>query len=145
MDIATGNISTNTHQNYSSEGSSTTFQVKSDVPESPLAQCYVLNLLATCTADQQSSVLDGSALVHDYIVIDANTSSLFPELNGTNGNSATSSGGSGSGSGGSGTGNTTTASGSAGPKPTFTGEAALFRVGWVMIGTVVAGMSVVVL
>lgn len=91
-DIATGNISTNTNHNYSTLGPSSSFQIKNEVPESPKAQCYVLNLLGTCTADQQASVLDGSALVHDYIVINANTTSLFPGLYGSNGTSTSTNG-----------------------------------------------------
>ena len=89
-DIATGNVSTLITSNYSTQGPSSSFQFKNDAPESPKAQCYVLNLLGTCTKEQQASVLNGSALVHDYIVIDANTTGLFPELYGSNGTNATS-------------------------------------------------------
>jgi hypothetical protein len=138
-DIATGNISTNANQNYSTQGPSSSFQFKNDVPESPKAQCYVLNLLGTCTADQQASVLDGSALVHDYIVIDANTTSLFPGLNinnGTNGSNGTS----GNGGGGSGASNVS-ATGTAAP-PRFTGGAGAVVVGWEMIGAVIGIVGV---
>ena len=89
-DIATGNVSTLITSNYSTQGPSSSFQFKNDAPESPKAQCYVLNLLGTCTKEQQASVLNGSALVHDYIVIDANTTGLFPGLYGSNGTNATS-------------------------------------------------------
>ncbi len=143
-DIATGNISTNSNQTYSSQGPSSSFQFKNVAPESPKAQCYILNLPGTCTADQQDSVLNGSALVHDYIVIDANTTYLFPGLNGTGGSNGTSGNGAG-GSGTSGKGNvsgTGTAS-----SPTFTGGATVLTLGWDMIGTVVGivGMGFAVL
>ena len=129
-DIATGNLSTNTNQNYSTQGPSSSFQIKNDVPESPKAQCYVLNLMATCTEDQRMSVVNGSALVHDHIVIDANTTYLFPDLNGTAGPNGT------SGSGG--TGGKTTGSGTgAAPSPTTKGTAGTVRVEWKFIGSVV--------
>lgn len=56
----------------------------------------MLNLLGTRTSDQQANVLDGSALVHDYIVVNANTTYLFPGFNsisGTNGTSESGGGG----------------------------------------------------
>lgn len=141
-DIATGNISTNANQNYSTQGPSSSFQFKTDVPESPKAQCYVLNLLGTCTDDQQASVLDGSALVHDYIVIDANTTGLFPGLNSTNGTNS-SNGTNGNGGGGSGAGGAGNVSGTGtASSPTFTGGAGAIIVGWEMIGTVVGIVGV---
>lgn len=80
LDIATGKINTESTPGYSSTGSPTTFQVKNDVPPSPAPTCYILAAFATCTDDAFNSVLNGSALIHDYIVIDRNSSALFPGL-----------------------------------------------------------------
>jgi len=77
-DIATGTISTSGHGNYSTAGSSTTFQVKNQDLGSPSPQCYVLALASTCTDEQYQSVVEGKGLVHNYILIDANQSHLFP-------------------------------------------------------------------
>jgi hypothetical protein len=44
-------------------------------------------LLSTCNDDQYNSVLDGTALIHDYIVIDKITAGLFPGLGNGNGTS----------------------------------------------------------
>lgn len=87
-DIATGTVNTATNGDYSTEGSSTTFQIKDEVPPVPQPTCYLYNFLASCTDDQVSAVEDGTALVHDWVVIDNNTIGLFPELsNGTTGGS----------------------------------------------------------
>jgi len=99
-DIATGKISTLNKANYSTEGPSTTFQIKNAVPESPAPTCYVLAFQSTCTNDQQAAVLNGTALVHDYIVIDENTTSLFPGVgNGSAGGGYGSGNGTGTGKG----------------------------------------------
>ena len=37
----------------------------------------------TCTDDQQASVLNGTGLVHDYILIDKNQTDLFPGIGNT--------------------------------------------------------------
>ena len=116
-DIATGNIDTTQNTNYSTAGSSTTFEVKNQDPGSPSPQCYVLALEATCTADQMDSVVNGTGLVHDYILIDANQSHLFP---GVGNNDPT--GGSG-GSGGS------------GGKPPPQNGADLLRMSWAILGS----------
>ena len=84
LDIATGKISTNNHSNYSSTGSSTTFQVKNQDPGSLSPQCYILDLLNTCTEEQIQSVANGTGLVHDWILIDKNQTNLFPGIGNNN-------------------------------------------------------------
>lgn len=108
-DIATGAVDTVQNKDYSSRGSPTTFQVKNTVPDSPAPTCYVLSFQNTCTADTQAAVLNGTALVHDYIVIDENTTALFPGVGGNvtgggHGNGSGSSSGGGGGAYGNGTG-----------------------------------------
>lgn len=75
FDIATGNVSTTENKDYSSKGSNTTFQVSNDVPEYPAPTCYILSFQATCTMEQQQSVIDGSAHIHNYIVSDPDSDS----------------------------------------------------------------------
>ena len=130
-DIATGNTSTLITSNYSTQGPSSSFQFKNDPPESPKAQCYVLNLLGTCTHEQQASVLNGSALVHDYIVIDANTTGLFPGLYGSNGTNATS------------TGSSTPSATKGGPSPSSTSGGVPCGLGaeWTVVWTIVTMMG----
>jgi hypothetical protein len=45
----------------------------------PGSQCYVLDQ-GQCTAEQWKTVMNGTALIKNWIVVDANTSYLFPEL-----------------------------------------------------------------
>jgi carboxypeptidase C (cathepsin A) len=97
-DIATGKIDVAANASFSTTGPSDTWARKDTVPESPQPTCYTYNLLSTCTEDQYDAVVNGQALIHDYIVIDNNTSGLFPGIssnssgNGNGGGSASSSG-----------------------------------------------------
>lgn len=93
-DIATGTVSTTDNQTYSSKGTPSTWQYKNEVPDSPAPTCYVRALLATCTEDQVGAVLNGTALVHNWIVVDNNTATLS---NGTVSNGTSSSNGTTSG------------------------------------------------
>ena len=86
-DIATGNVSTTDNKTYSSTGTTSTWQIKNEVPDSPAPTCYVRALLASCTEDQIAAVVNGTALVRDWIVIDNNTATLS---NGTVGHGTTS-------------------------------------------------------
>lgn len=87
LDIATGGVSTAKNATYATEGPSNTFHIKNTVPEAPAPTCYIQELLETCTNDQISAVQNGTVLIHYWIVIDANTTHLFPGLGGTNGTS----------------------------------------------------------
>ena len=101
FDIASGSKKIAQNGSYGTVGPSSTFSIKNKVPESPQPTCYIYALGATCDDDQFNSVVDGTALVHDYIVIDNYTAGLFPGVggNGTTGN-GTSGGGGGSGTSG---------------------------------------------
>ncbi|PYH98993.1 alpha/beta-hydrolase [Aspergillus ellipticus CBS 707.79] len=68
-DIATGRISTVKNPEYASEGPSSTWEVKNPVPDSPAPTCYVLDMGSRCTAAQVESVVNGSAVVRDYVVV----------------------------------------------------------------------------
>jgi hypothetical protein len=76
-DIATGTISTTDNQNYSSTGTSSIWQYQNNVPDSPAPTCYVRALLASCTDDQILAVVNRTALVRDWIVVDENTAALW--------------------------------------------------------------------
>ncbi|KAL8700597.1 MAG: hypothetical protein Q9201_005361 [Fulgogasparrea decipioides] len=74
QDIATGNINVNANQNYSSEGPLSSLDTRQAPPENPYGhQCYVLALGATCTDEEVEMVLDGTAVVHNYILINGNS------------------------------------------------------------------------
>ena len=130
MDIATGNIDVSNSGNandYSTSGPSDSFSIKNEVPESPTPQCYILSLTATCTEEQQQAVINGSGLIHDYILIDRNQSNLFPGIspNASIGNGMSNSTGSAGG-----TNNLTTSSGAPIPGPSsFTSDSSYLGIG----------------
>jgi hypothetical protein len=71
-DIATGRVSTTDNKDYSTTGPSSTWQIKNEVPDSPVPTCYVRAFASSCTPEQQKAVLNGTALVKDWVVIDTN-------------------------------------------------------------------------
>jgi hypothetical protein len=90
FDIATGNISTIDNATFSTAGPEKVDDIKNEVVTLPGSQCYVLDR-DQCTAEQWETVENGTALVKNWIVVDANTTFLFPELTGnsTNGTLST--------------------------------------------------------
>ena len=119
LDIATGEVSTARNPDYATTGPADTWSVKQEAPESEPAFCYTYALGSTCSDEQFESVVDGTAIVRDYILIDNYTSELFPELaaaaqNGSSGNNGT------QGGGGTEEGN-------------YEGAAAALRTSWVMV------------
>ncbi|KAL8970015.1 MAG: hypothetical protein Q9197_004047 [Variospora fuerteventurae] len=92
QDIATGAVDVNANPDYSTQGPSDTLSTRQAPPDRPYPdQCYILALGDTCTEEQIESVLDGTALVRNYILIDANQTDSFPgvdALNGTTGGDA---------------------------------------------------------
>lgn len=77
-DIATGTKDTS-RQQYSSVGSGDTWGAKSEIPDAELWFCYTL-VPETCTEEQLAAVQNGSAKISRYVVEDANSTVLFPEL-----------------------------------------------------------------
>jgi carboxypeptidase C (cathepsin A) len=90
FDIATGNVSTAQNPSYSSEGPVDVYNITNKPVQLGGSQCYVLDR-DQCTNDQWESVMNGTALIKNWIVVDANTSYLFPDLAGNG--TATPSGG----------------------------------------------------
>ncbi|KNG45415.1 carboxypeptidase s1 [Stemphylium lycopersici] len=104
-DISTGNVSIAESPDYATEGPSDVYNITNEPIVDAGAQCYVLDP-GQCTEDQWASVMNGTALVRNWIVVDANTSYLFPDLvgNGTIGSG-------------------TKPSGTGSPMPTYAGAA----------------------
>lgn len=73
-DIATGEIDLNeyasTHkEQYSTTGPRDTWHMKNDVLPQPPRQCYILDIPSRCTADEAEWIMDGTAIVKDWILI----------------------------------------------------------------------------
>ncbi|KAL2865623.1 putative carboxypeptidase S1 [Aspergillus lucknowensis] len=70
QDIATGKISTAEDSTYTTDGPSSTWNITNTVPDSPAPTCYILSLNSYCTDEQIESVVNGTALIKDYILVD---------------------------------------------------------------------------
>ncbi|KAF2203709.1 alpha/beta-hydrolase [Delitschia confertaspora ATCC 74209] len=79
MDIATGNISTIEKDDYKTEGPTNVYDIKNEPIPRAAPTCYVLDR-DQCSEEQWESVENGTALVRNWIVVDANTSHMFPDL-----------------------------------------------------------------
>lgn len=65
-DIATGLLPV--LDDLATEGLSSTFHVKNEVPELSESRCYV-RAPSTCTPEQYATVVDGTAIVKDFFVV----------------------------------------------------------------------------
>lgn len=78
LDVATGKEST-VGDDYGTEGPMEVFNITNEPIPAPAPTCYVLDR-AQCTDEQWATVENGTALVRNWIVVDANTSHMFPDL-----------------------------------------------------------------
>ncbi|KAL7624533.1 hypothetical protein AAE478_006098 [Parahypoxylon ruwenzoriense] len=82
-DVGAGNSG---QSGYGTRGTADTWAIKNEDPPDLLHFCYVYDSLSsTCTQDQIDSVLNGSAVIANGIVRDANSTRLFPESFGGDG------------------------------------------------------------
>ena len=86
-DIATGEVDTAGDPDYATEGPDNTWHLKNTPPPDLVRFCYLRDISATCTWDQYNAILNGTAVISNGILVDKNSTSLFPELvqNGTGG------------------------------------------------------------
>jgi Serine carboxypeptidase len=78
LDVATGQVTTGpalTLRTYSSDGISSTWGIKNEIPAPVTPECYILSP-PTCTEEELSKVVTGDAFIKDYIVVnDVNNAS----------------------------------------------------------------------
>ncbi|SPO05481.1 related to serine-type carboxypeptidase Z precursor [Cephalotrichum gorgonifer] len=67
-DVGTGEVEAS--EDYSSEGPSTVFDVRHELPKSRKPICYLYDIALTCNPKQIQSLIDGTAIVKDFIVVD---------------------------------------------------------------------------
>ncbi|KEZ45372.1 hypothetical protein SAPIO_CDS2201 [Scedosporium apiospermum] len=67
-DVATGQL--NALESYKSEGPPSVRHVTAKAPESLAPVCYVFDIQLTCTPNQIQALADGSAVVHNFIVVE---------------------------------------------------------------------------
>ncbi|KAI8630805.1 carboxypeptidase S1 [Xylariaceae sp. FL1651] len=129
-DIATGTVDTAANPDYATNGTADTWAIKNEDPADPVHYCYLYDIEDTCTDEQTESIKNGTAVIVNGILKDANSTRLFPEVfNSTDSGSSSSSTQSPTPtSSESGSGTSPTASGSS-PTPTESGSGASFLVG----------------
>jgi carboxypeptidase C (cathepsin A) len=84
-DIATGKIDTAPHTDTDTyttptTGPKDTWAFKNKDPPEPLWVCYTWAVGDTCTDEQQEALANGTAVVRDWIYMDANSTSLYPGI-----------------------------------------------------------------
>ncbi|OQO09089.1 hypothetical protein B0A48_05980 [Cryoendolithus antarcticus] len=79
-DVATGRVNTAHNARYSTSGPSDSLAFRNKAPERPVQYCYTAWLGDTCDQDHTDALLNGTATVCDYLVKDANTTVLFPDI-----------------------------------------------------------------
>ena len=80
MDVATGMVATAKNASYATTGLADTWHIKNDLPKQPLHFCYTLDLADTCTQEQVYAVGNETVTVKDWIVVDKNSTALFPQI-----------------------------------------------------------------
>ncbi len=106
-DIATGEVNTVSGDPYQTYGPASSWQFKNQDPPEFQQFCYVLDPTALCTEDQIMAVENGTAQIVNYIVVDSNSTELFPAVAAAASSSASGTSGNGASKTGSGGGETT--------------------------------------
>ncbi|KAI7495333.1 Carboxypeptidase S1 [Hortaea werneckii] len=86
-DIATGEESTASGgegggegETYSTTGPSDMLAITNEPPAQPVQFCYTLDAGSTCTEEELERLSEGSAIVDHFILVDCNSTQLFPEV-----------------------------------------------------------------
>ncbi|KAI1395449.1 serine carboxypeptidase [Hypoxylon fuscum] len=83
-DIATGEVDLVENPEYATNGTADTWAIKNEDPPDLLHFCYIYDT-STCTDEQIESVLNGTAIIINGIIKDKNSTQLFPEFFGDDG------------------------------------------------------------
>ena len=79
-DVSSGKLDIARNSSYCTTGPADTWATKNVPPEQPLQVCYSLDAEATCTSEQQRAIANGSAVLRDWILRDANSTLLYPDI-----------------------------------------------------------------
>lgn len=69
LDVSIGKVSTTKVPDYHTSGPGSVFSVKNPMPKYAPAQCYLWDVLETCTLEQGAALLDGTAKMKDFILV----------------------------------------------------------------------------
>ncbi|ETI22246.1 hypothetical protein G647_06319 [Cladophialophora carrionii CBS 160.54] len=81
-DIATGEVDVARNASYGTPTTAPkdTWAIKNEDPPEPLWVCYTWAVGDTCTDEQQEALSNGTAVVRDWIYMDANSTMLYPGI-----------------------------------------------------------------
>ncbi|KAK5688402.1 hypothetical protein LTS10_000380 [Elasticomyces elasticus] len=69
-DLSSGRLpTTGQFNNYTTDGPSSSFAIKDVLPAPPNPICHMYDVSGTCTTDQYEALVDGSAVIKDFVVI----------------------------------------------------------------------------
>ena len=80
LDIATGTTSTGAKSLYATEGPPNTWHFKNELPPPFLNFCYLYSARALCTEEQIEAIKNGTAEIRSWIVVDKNSTLMFPDV-----------------------------------------------------------------
>ena len=69
LDVSIGKVSTTKVKDYHTSGPSNIFGHKNKLPTFAPAQCYLWDIMETCTPDQGNAFANGTAVTKDFIMI----------------------------------------------------------------------------
>lgn len=78
-DVATGLVG-RAAGDYGTVGPADTWDVRNVPPGQPLWVCYGLDGGATCTEEELEAISNGTAVLRDWILEDANSTLLYPGI-----------------------------------------------------------------
>jgi hypothetical protein len=68
-DVATGSVEVGKNGSYSSVGLESSFGIKNVAPESLANECYLWDVVNTCTQEEMGILKSGNGTVRDYILV----------------------------------------------------------------------------
>ena len=84
-DVASGTVDTLVNPDYSTTGPASSWNFTTPGPQQPAQFCYTLDT-GTCLPNQIAALRNGSALIKNYILVDANSTKIWPDLEASGGN-----------------------------------------------------------
>jgi hypothetical protein len=67
-DVATGNIDTFGNSSYSSTGPESSFEIKNVLPASLENECYLWDVVNTCTAEEREALANGTGVMKNFVL-----------------------------------------------------------------------------
>jgi hypothetical protein len=67
-DVATGTVDTTKNSSYSSTGPESSFGIKNMLPPNLESECYLWDVVNTCTDEERQALANGTAVVNNFVL-----------------------------------------------------------------------------